>query len=336
MTPLEIIEQANVQQPQLVKQLKQAVASHQLAHAFLFTGPRGRGQTIVADWLAMRLMCGNPTPGGEPDGTCSQCLRIASHEHPDVIEIEPDGNSIKVDQVRFLKDEFTKTAVEGRQKIFVIAGADTMTPSAANGLLKFIEEPVGEQTAILLAENRQQVLPTVISRTQVIDFPNLAPDEFAKQIAALGYADHQIELVAGLTDSLIVAEEWLVDDWFKQATDVIAALTTKILQLDPTAFNMVQTDITKLGGTPAQNKVLLAMLAEAWRDTLLLVDQDILNGRFVQATNWQTLGQKYGTAKLLHVQDLLLAAGQTMGLNISLQTTLEATILQAQFTLAGE
>ena len=95
MDAKELIAQANAQQPQLIAQFKQAVASEQLAHAFLFTGPRGRGQDLVADWLAMRLMCRNVTADGQPDGMCDQCQRIASHEHPDVIQLAPDGNSIK-------------------------------------------------------------------------------------------------------------------------------------------------------------------------------------------------------------------------------------------------
>ena len=76
MDAKELIAQANAQQPQLIAQFKQAVASEQLAHAFLFTGPRGRGQDLVADWLAMRLMCRNVTADGQPDGMCDQCQRI--------------------------------------------------------------------------------------------------------------------------------------------------------------------------------------------------------------------------------------------------------------------
>jgi len=335
MTPAELIQQVNTQQPELVGRFKQAVASQQLAHAFLFTGPKGHGQALLADWLAMRLMCENPSADGEPDGTCSQCLRIAAHEHPDVIEIEPDGNSIKIEQIRYLRDEFTKTAVEGAQKIFIIEAADTMTDSAANGLLKFIEEPVGQQTAILMAENRQQILPTIISRTQVVDFHEIAPEDYLKSLAVLGYDASMTDLVAQLTDSVTTAAEWLEDDWFVNARNVAAELVDKMVKLDPQAFNLVQTAVMPLATNRNQAQVWLRLVAEGWRDILLLAHHDIQNPRFPEAQQWVKLVEKVDLERLLKVQEILLRAPQMLGLNISLQTTLETTILQSQFELAG-
>ena len=105
----------------------------------------------------MRLFCQNPDDQGFPCGVCNECRRIIEKEHPDVVEIEPDGQSIKVDQVRFLKSEFSKSAVEGNQKVFIIFAAETMTTSAANSLLKFIEEPVGNTVAFLITSNRNLI-----------------------------------------------------------------------------------------------------------------------------------------------------------------------------------
>ena len=99
-----------VGQDYTIKMLQNAIIHDKISHAYLFTGPRGRGQGLVADWLAMRLMCRNVTADGQPDGMCDQCQRIASNEHPDVIQLAPDGNSIKVDQVRFLRDSCNKNA----------------------------------------------------------------------------------------------------------------------------------------------------------------------------------------------------------------------------------
>lgn len=334
MDAKELIAQANAQQPQLIAQFKQAVASEQLAHAFLFTGPRGRGQDLVADWLAMRLMCRNVTADGQPDGMCDQCQRIASHEHPDVIQLAPDGSSIKVDQVRYLRDEFTKTAVEGNQKVFIVSGADTMTSSAANGLLKFIEEPVGQQTAILIAENRAQILPTVVSRTQVIDFPALGPEQMRTSLEAVGFTPAQAELARTLTDSVDSAAEWLVDDWFNSAEKAVSDIVTGTLKGDDTTFTHVQTALVPLAGEPARARVLLAMLAQAWRDILLGRTGDA-SVRFPGASEWQRLSQRYTTAKLLEVLDIVLAAPQRLQKNISFQTTVESTVLESQFKLAG-
>jgi DNA polymerase-3 subunit delta' len=334
MTAPEIIAQVEAQQPAIVSQLQHAVATDQLSHAFLFTGPRGRGQELVADWLAMRLMCRNPTADGQPDGMCDQCQRIAAHEHPDVIQVVPDGQSIKVDQVRFLRDEFTKTAVEGNQKVFVVAGADTMTSSAANGLLKFIEEPVGHQTAILIAENRAQILPTVVSRTQVIDFPALGPAQLRISLEAVGFTTQGAELARQLTDSVETAKEWLVDDWFNQAQTAVVAIVSGVLKVDNATFTRVHTDLMPLATTPERQRLLLAMFAQAWRDVLLGHDGDITTSRFPK-NNWQADSRRYTTTQLLSVLDKVLGATQRLAKNISFQTTAESVVLEIQMELAG-
>ncbi|MFC6179177.1 DNA polymerase III subunit delta' [Weissella sagaensis] len=328
----ELIARVNDLQPRLIAQLQKASASQQLAHAFLFTGPAGRGQTLVADWLAMRLMCPNIDEDGQPDGTCHQCQRITNHEHPDVIEIKPDGKSIKVDQVRFLKEEFTKTAVEGQQKIFIINGADTMTSSAANGLLKFIEEPAPGQTAILIAENKAQLLPTIVSRTQVINFTNVSPQQFKVVLRNMGYADNQIPLVQSLTDSAQVAKDWLIDDWFTQVSEAVSTLAIAMLENSNQAFTQVQTTCLALAGEQADKQTILMMFAQVWRD-ILLTKSGIQTNHF--AKDWTQLVKRYDETTLLAVVNIVLAAPQKLQKNISFQTTLEATILESQFKLAG-
>jgi DNA polymerase-3 subunit delta' len=253
-----------------------------------------------------------------------------------VIEIVPEGQSIKVDQVRFLREEFSKTAVEGKQKVFVVAGADTMTSSAANGLLKFIEEPVGEQTAILIAENRSQVLPTVISRTQVIDFPALGPEQMRQELVELGFSEQAAELARQLTDSTDIAAGWLLDDWFAKAQKAIVSLVSGVMTNDTTTFTHVQTELMPLADGPDRQRLLLAMFAQAWRDVLLLRAGDISVSRFAGATQWQVDARRFTTAQLIAVLDKVLAAPQRLQKNISFQTTTESVVLEAQFELAGQ
>ncbi|AVH75360.1 DNA polymerase III subunit delta' [Weissella koreensis] len=335
MEAQEIVKRAYLQQSALVERLKLAIESHQLAHAFLFTGPKGQGQLDVATWLAMRLMCEHPKADGDPDLTCSHCQRIAAHEHPDVIEVKPDGRSIKIDQIRYLQDEFNKTAVEGQQKIFIISAADTMTDNAANGLLKFIEEPVGQQTAILMVENRQQVLPTIVSRTQVIDFHAIEPVAYQKALVQLGYSKEHVKLVAALTNSLETAGEWLVDDWFENSYQVVADLVESILKLDPKAFNQVQINLMPLAQDKSKQLVLLNLLASAWRDLLLSLDGAISEPRMIEAKQWLSLAQSFGINRVLKVQDIVLEAPKWLKSNIGFQTVVETVILKSQFGLAA-
>lgn len=331
-----IIATATDKQPLLVHQMRQAALQDQLAHAYLFVGARGRGQVELATWLAMRLLCPNISASGDPDGTCDQCRRIADHEHPDVIEIVPDGNSIKVDQIRFLRDEFTKTAVEGQRKIFIIQAADTMTNSATNSLLKFIEEPQGQQTAILIAENRSQILPTIISRTQVVDFAATDEAEFKTVLTQLGYDEQHAQLVEQLTDNLAQAEEWLVDDWFSQITQCVVTLVDGLIAHRDDVFAFVQTDVMALINGREQQEAFLALLAQAWRDIVLLRTTNAAQCHFEQAPTWEQNLQRIPIATLVRILDQNLAAPQRLASNIAFQTTLEALLLETRLELAGK
>lgn len=332
-----ICQTAHNQQPQLIAHFKQVVQAGRLAHAFLFAGPDGRGQLPLAKWLAMRLFCEHVDANGDPDGTCVHCVRIAKGEHPDVLELAPVGQRLKIDQIRQLRTEFTKKAVEGQQKVFIIQGADTMTTSAANSLLKFIEEPVGQQTAILLAENRQQLLPTIISRTEVIEFPRPATQDFHQEVMALGYPDdEQAYLVQALTDSLAEAGRWLENEWFNQAVAAVTELVTAMLQGERVAFNMVQTHLVPLALDRSRAKIIMAMVVQAWRDLLMqrLAPGQAPANYVALSQQWDDLAVPIKTETILTILEQALAMQQRWQLNISFQATLEAFILTSQLALA--
>ena len=115
--------QAERLQPAISQRLKKTMVQGELAHAYLFAGPSGSGKKALAQWMALRLFCEQPQ-AGEPDGTCSECQRILSGNHPDVVTAAPEGRQIKVDTIRRLKAEFTKSGVEGSQKLFIIENDD--------------------------------------------------------------------------------------------------------------------------------------------------------------------------------------------------------------------
>lgn len=133
-----------------------------LAQSYLFVGPKGAGKLALAEWIALRLFCQH-VQDGAPCGECPECERILNHNHPDVMMLKTSTQSIKVDDIRNLKQEMSKTGVEGNQRVFIVEDADKMTAGAANSLLKFFEEPVPGMTVILTATAKNQLLPTITS-----------------------------------------------------------------------------------------------------------------------------------------------------------------------------
>lgn len=124
-------------------------------------------------------------------GKCTNCTRIASHNHPDVHLLEPDGASIKIDQVRALKQELSKRGMESDQKVVIIYDAEKMTVQSANSLLKFIEEPEGGLLLLFLTTNPGQILPTIQSRLQPVTFKSLTFDSLLASLTAAGISEQK-------------------------------------------------------------------------------------------------------------------------------------------------
>ncbi|MDF7638394.1 DNA polymerase III subunit delta [Lactobacillus sp. ESL0791] len=149
--------------------LRAAHDKGQLAHSYLFvTGDRQQGIN-TAYWLACLDNC---TGKQKPDGQCQNCRQIISGNHPDILLVEPEGKqSLGIDQVRPLKEELAKSPVQSSRRFFIIDQAEKLTLPAANALLNLLEEPVAPVVTILITNNRDQILPTVRSRTQTVVFP---------------------------------------------------------------------------------------------------------------------------------------------------------------------
>lgn len=157
------------------------VARGNVPHALLFTGIDGIGKTTTARVLAMVLNCQSPLPADRrrpwPDacGRCRSCRRIAAGLHPDVIQLQPEGASFRIGQVRGLLDVLALKPYEARYRVAILADAQAMTAAAANALLKILEEPPAQTILVLTAGGISDLLPTVVSRCQPVRFAPLDP-----------------------------------------------------------------------------------------------------------------------------------------------------------------
>lgn len=211
-------------QPTVLKMLKNSLLKNRVAHAYLLEGIRGTGKKEIALLITKALFCDSLIEGFKPCEACHNCRRINSGNHPDVHKVEPDGLSIKKQQIQDLQEEFSKKGVESPRKVYMINDADKMSVSAANSLLKFLEEPNSQTTAFLLTEQPQQLLPTILSRCQILSFKPLSPQAMINQLIENGVNPMRAPLLAQLTNSLDEAYELNVDDWFAQAQKIVLKL----------------------------------------------------------------------------------------------------------------
>jgi DNA polymerase-3 subunit gamma/tau len=164
----------------VVQTLANALKRGQLAHAFLFTGPRGVGKTSAARLLAKAVNCVNgPTP--EPCGTCVPCLEIADGRSVDVIEIDAASNN-GVDNVRDIVEAVKYRPARDRFKVFVIDEVHMLSQGAFNALLKTLEEPPEHVKFVLATTDVHKVPETIVSRCQRFDFRRLTQQQIADQL----------------------------------------------------------------------------------------------------------------------------------------------------------
>lgn len=161
-----------VGQEPLVRMLQKSLRTGRVAHAYLFTGPRGMGKATLARELAKALNCAGER--GDACDRCSSCRRITAGHHPDLLRVQPDGSAVKIEQVRALQKALWMRPVEGAYRVGIVEEADKMTAEAANSFLKILEEPPPHAVLILLAEQPYGLLPAVTSRCQVLAFRRVA------------------------------------------------------------------------------------------------------------------------------------------------------------------
>jgi DNA polymerase-3 subunit delta' len=146
--------------------LEHSITSGHLHHAYLFSGPSQVGKTTVALAFAQALSC--ETGSGCPCGVCRTCRRIAQGRYPDVQTILAGKSMIQIEQIRALQTDAALSPLEGRYRVFIIPEIERASLPAANALLKTLEEPPPQVVLLLTSSRRDQVLPTVLSRCQVV------------------------------------------------------------------------------------------------------------------------------------------------------------------------
>lgn len=177
-----------VGQEHVTRTLQNAISANRIAHAYLFSGPRGVGKTTVARILAKAVNCMESSQS-EPCGKCNICKEISAGRAIDVIEIDAASNR-GIDEIRELRESVKFSPVSGRYKIYIIDEAHMLTIEAFNALLKTLEEPPGHVIFILATTEPHKIPDTILSRCQRFDFRMLTRKEIIDRLRQLAEADN--------------------------------------------------------------------------------------------------------------------------------------------------
>ena len=162
-----------VDQDNIVTTLKNAIQRKQLAHAYLFCGPRGVGKTTCARIFARTINCLNPSAGMEACGTCESCVSFAQGRSYSIHELDAASNN-SVDDIRELIDKVRIPPQVGKYSVYIIDEVHMLSQSAFNAFLKTLEEPPSYALFILATTEKHKVLPTILSRCQIFDFNRIS------------------------------------------------------------------------------------------------------------------------------------------------------------------
>ncbi len=278
-------------QPHITTTLKNAITKNQLAHAYLFCGPRGVGKTTCARILAKTINCNNQTAEGEACNECESCLSFNSGQSFNVHELDAASNN-SVDDIRVLVDQVRFAPQAGKYKVYVIDEVHMLSSQAFNAFLKTLEEPPSYVIFILATTEKHKILPTILSRCQIFDFRRITTADTVEHLQEIcdkedvGAEKAALQLIAQksegcMRDALSLMDK-IVSFTGSQLTytntlehlnildaDYFFKLLGCMLQQDVSAALLLHDEINRLG---FESEVVLSGLSEFFRNLLVCKD----------------------------------------------------------------
>ncbi|MGX6979730.1 DNA polymerase III subunit delta' [Vagococcus elongatus] len=301
-------------QPRIWEMLRKSIEKGQLVHALLFEGEKGTGKKEMAKWLAQSYFCQN---GPIACGHCHNCQRVLAEEHPDVHFLQPDGQSIKISQVAAIKSYLGKSGLEQSKQFLIVEQAEKMTVQSANSLLKFIEEPTGQLQIVFLTENKEQILPTIQSRCQILHFTPFSLAVLQNALTDEGVPPMMASLLSELTNDLDRALTLYQDQWFNELKELMDKWVQYLVRKDPYAFVFVQQSLVKMCRDKKQQETLYDLLIAYFHQLLTVTDQQ----QFPGVEKWHKEELSEGLA-------IVLSCQEKWRFNVAFQATLEQLVIK--------
>jgi DNA polymerase III subunit delta' len=306
--------------------LQKALASARLGHAYLFYGPSGVGKKLTALQFAKALICQGAT--AEACDKCASCHKMTTGNHPDVVVINPEGTSIRIEHIRAVQRQLSYKPYESQRTVVIIDGCESLTPPAANALLKTLEEPPASALLLLLTSKKDALPLTIISRCQQIPFRPLTPLHIRAILLQQGVDEPTAALVATLAEGRI-------DTWMQ--TDI-----SQVLARRQSAYALLQERghtkslplfllARQYTGSREQCEEILHWLSLFCRDLVMLkiASTTPLYNHDLQA-ELTSLASSVAVEPLLDLFVLLEQLRQYLPMNVNPQLTFEQLVIQLQ------
>lgn len=261
----------------LVSYIQNTIQNNQVSHAYIFNGERGAGKKMFAQLFAMTLQCEKGTT--EPCNECHSCRQALSGNHPDIIRVTHEKpNTISVEDVRVqINNDIMIKPYNGKYKIYIVPDADLMTVQAQNALLKTIEEPPEYAVIILLTENAESLLPTILSRCVVLKIKNVKDTLIKKYLMEqMQIPDYQADICTAFAQGNIGRAIMLAtSEHFNEIKEETIQLMKRIKEMELT--DLVEA-VKRLSGYKIEVSDILDLISVWYRDVLLYKATKDING----------------------------------------------------------
>ncbi|EOD01059.1 DNA polymerase III subunit delta' [Caldisalinibacter kiritimatiensis] len=316
-------------QEKIVKNLQSAIKNNSIAHSYLFEGPESIGKSKLGKAFAKTLLC--KENGVEPCDKCSSCIKIDSGNHPDLFIVGPSGNSFKKEQVDEIQRNMRILPYEGNRKVFILEDIQKMTQEAENGFLKTLEEPPEYAIIIMTVTNSYSILPTIVSRCQIIKF-NPVQNNKIEQVLVNKYnkSSEEARFIASFSNGIVGKAIKLAEsEDFKNLREEVISVINDTLNSD-------KFRVFSISQFFEQNKEyiddILDMMLIWFRD--LLIVKEMADAKFVinkdktDILNDQSL--KLSRSKLHDIIEEVKKTKNNIASNVNYQLAIEVMLLKIQ------
>lgn len=273
---MQIKEYLEKHQPIIYQTFVNAVRNDQLSHAYLLSGSNGMPLKQTATFLAKSILCDNPSPLA--CDSCITCIRVDEGNYPDVMIFDGEQSKIKKGDIEKIIDNFDKSALEAKGiMIYILHLVETMTSVAVNSLLKFLEEPGKNIYAFLTTENESKVLPTILSRTQILRFKAIDRDRVISEAIDEGVQSEDAEMLSAFYNDSETIKKMTENDKYLTAKEALKLQIEALLTDRDTAIFTSQRKVVPIMKDSQEcARLYIKMLSEIFKDLVhLSVKEDI-------------------------------------------------------------